>query len=89
MQYPATLKPQQALHYWCAPELPRICIRPTLFMLQRKQTQLPARESKGKVQPKDLTLTVKRQAHAFNQLPELPLAELSPSFHFIDIFKNK
>lgn len=57
MQYPVTLKPQQALHYRRAgerraPELPRICIRPTLFMFQRKQTQLPARESKGKVQPK-------------------------------------
>lgn len=57
MQYPATLKPQQTLHYRRAggrrePELPRICIRPTLFMFQRKQTQLPTRESKRKVQPK-------------------------------------
>lgn len=62
---------------------------PNSFHVSEKTNPTPCPGKQRESPTKDLTLTVKRQAHAFNQLPELPLAELSPSFHFIDIFKNK
>lgn len=62
---------------------------PNSFHVSEKTNPTPCPGKQRESPTKDLTRTVKRQEHAFNQLPELPLTELSPSFHFIDIFKNK
>jgi len=62
---------------------------PNSFHVSEKANPTPRPGKQRESPTKDSTLTVKRQAHALNQLPGLPLAQLSPSSHFIDICKNK